>query len=68
MIEIKHKETGEVLLQIEADDPTKRSFDSVRLPGADFSGMDMEKVDEVEAEHDDEDAQKSRQISHKDVL
>ena len=30
--------------------------------------MDMEKVDEVEAEHDDEDAQKSRQISHKDVL
>ena len=40
-MKIKHRETGQVLLQIEANDASSYSFDSCRLSGADFSGMDL---------------------------
>ncbi|HMP80332.1 MAG TPA: pentapeptide repeat-containing protein [Pirellulaceae bacterium] len=41
MIEIKHRETGEVLLRIDADSLAKININGEDLAHADFSGMDL---------------------------
>ena len=45
MIEIRHKDTGEVLRQVEAASLVGQYFEGAKLEGASFAGMDLTGVD-----------------------